>query len=74
MPRSNVPDHAPRRWPVGPIRICTRSRREADATWQMLRKQAVVTAADVFVDDVLAFQAEHRDGRWLLTLPAAPDD
>jgi len=73
---SPVPDHPPRRWPVGPIRISTRSRREADAAWQMLRSQRIVTAAEVFVGEQLAFAAQFHGGRWLLTMaeenPAAP--
>lgn len=69
MALARIPDHAPRRWPVGPIRISTKSRREADAAWRMLRAQDAVTAAEVFVAGELAFRAERLGGRWHLSMP-----
>ena len=65
-----IPDHPPRRWPVGPIRIAVRSRREADACWQMLRGQSLITSAVVSIENAVAFEASLADGRWHLEMPA----
>ena len=66
----HIPDHTPRRWPVGPIQIAVRSRREADACWQMLRGQSVITSAVVSIENAVAFEASLADGQWHLEMPA----
>lgn len=72
MPHSSspFPDHPPRRWPVGPVSISVRSRREADACWQLLRGQDVITSAVVLVAGRVAFEAQLVGGRWELEMPS----